>query len=125
MSSTRFTADHEWVRSEGSDTVTVGITEFAQGQLGDLVYVELPEPGRMLARGEEAAVIESVKAAGDIKSPLAGTVVQVNPAIVEDPTLVNRDPEGAGWFFTLRPADADALSGLLDETAYRALVDSA
>ena len=116
-----FTRDHEWLRVEG-DTATVGITDHAQGQLGDIVFAEAPEAGKTLAKGGEAAVVESVKAASDVYAPASGEVVEANPAIGEDPSVINSDPEGAGWFFKLRLSDASELDGLMDEAAYRAFV---
>src|SRR5690348_1220142 len=101
MAGLKFTRDHEWVRDEGNGIVTVGITDYAQNQLGDLVFVELPDVGRVLAQGEEAVVIESVKAAGDIKTPVAGTVTEVNTALPDDPSLISQEPLGAGWIFKL------------------------
>ena len=117
----RFTKDHEWVRLDG-EVVTVGITAHAQDALGDLVFVELPEPGREVAEGEAVAVVESVKAASDVYAPLAGRVTEVNAALTEDPALVNRDPAGEGWFFKLRLADASAFGALMDQSAYDALL---
>ena len=117
----KFTKDHEWLRVEG-DTATVGITDYAQGQLGDLVFVELPAAGRTLAKGEAAAVVESVKAASDVYAPLSGEITQVNEAIVQEPQLVNSDAMGKGWFFKIRIANASELVGLMDEAAYRDLV---
>lgn len=119
----KYTPDHEWLQIEADGTVTVGITHHAQDALGDLVFVELPEVGKHFAKDEAACVIESVKAAGDVKLPIAGTVIAVNQALVDTPELVNEDAEGAGWFIKLQPdnlADADAL---LDETAYKSLLD--
>ena len=118
-----FTQEHEWIEVEG-DTATVGITDHAQSQLGDIVFVEVPKPGTVLARGKEAAVVESVKAASDVYSPISGTVSEGNTAIEEDPALVNSDAEGAGWFFRLTIADTGELDGLMDETAYRDFADS-
>ena len=117
----RFTKDHEWVRLDG-DVATVGITAHAQDALGDLVFVELPEPGRDVTESEAVAVVESVKAASDVYAPLAGRVTEVNPALSEDPALVNRDPAGEGWFFKLHLADASAFDALMDQAAYDALV---
>ena len=114
-----YTVDHEWLRLEG-DLVVVGITEHASEQLGDVVFVELPEVGRVVAAGDEVSVIESVKAASDILSPLAGEVVEVNGRIAADPSLINADPMRA-WFFKLKVAELD-LSGFMDETAYKALI---
>jgi glycine cleavage system H protein len=120
----RFTKDHEWVRLDGT-IVTVGITAHAQEALGDLVFVELPEPGRDVSAEEAVAVVESVKAASDVYAPLSGRVTEVNPAIVDDPALVNRDPAGEGWFFKLELADKAAFDALLDQAAYDALVEAA
>ena len=117
MSETRFTKDHEWVRLEGNVAV-VGITEHAQEALGDVVFVELPEAGRVVAEGEACAVVESVKAASDVYSPLAGVVAEVNQAIVDEPAMVNREATGEGWFFKLRLADVAAFDGLLDAAGY-------
>lgn len=120
----RFTKDHEWVRLDGT-TVTVGITAHAQEALGDLVFVELPEPGREVTDGEAVAVVESVKAASDVYAPLTGRVTEVNPALIDDPALVNRDPAGDGWFFKLELADTAGFDALLDQAAYDALVSAA
>jgi len=121
MNAPRFTRDHEWVRLDG-DLAVVGITDFAQSQLGDVVYVELPEVGRRLERGKPAAVVESVKAASDVFAPVSGEVAEVNDALAGDPARVNADPMGAGWFLKLRPADPAELEGLMDEEAYRRFV---
>ena len=118
-----FTKDHEWIRIEG-DHATVGITDFAQGQLGDVVFVEVPAQGTQLQKGKEAAVVESVKAASDVYAPVSGEVIEGNQALVDDPALVNSAAEGEGWFFKLRLADTSELDGLMDEPAYRAFVDS-
>ena len=118
-----FTQDHEWIEVEG-DTATVGITDYAQSQLGDIVFVEVPGEGAAVTKGDEAAVVESVKAASDVYSPVSGTVTQGNPALEDDPALVNSAPEGDGWFFKLTIADAGELDGLMDETAYRAWVST-
>ena len=118
MSNIRFTEDHEWIRVEG-DIATVGISEYAQQQLGDVVFVELPEIGRNVAAGKEAAVVESVKAASEVFAPLAGDVVEVNEALNDDPSLVNSDPLGAGWFVKLRLESQDGLDELMDEAAYK------
>ena len=123
MSETRYTNDHEWVRLDG-DIATVGITAHAQEALGDVVFVELPEPGRDVTAGEAVAVVESVKAASDVYSPLAGKVCEHNPAIVEDPALVNREPEGEAWFFKLSGIDTAAFAALMDEAAYKAFVET-
>ncbi len=121
MSETRFTKDHEWVRLEDG-VATVGITEHAQEALGDVVFVELPEAGRAVEEGEACAVVESVKAASDVYSPLAGTVVESNAAIVDEPALVNREATSGAWFFKLRLADAAAFAGLMDEAGYEAFL---
>jgi glycine cleavage system H protein len=113
-----FTKEHEWIRVEG-DTATVGISNHAQEQLGDIVFAEVPEGGRRLSKGQEAAVVESVKAASDVYSPVSGEVTEANQAIVDDPSLVNSDPEGQGWFFKLKLDNAGELDGLMDEAAYR------
>ncbi|HEX8841629.1 MAG TPA: glycine cleavage system protein GcvH [Sphingomicrobium sp.] len=113
-----FTKEHEWIRVDG-DTATVGVSNHAQEQLGDIVFVEVPEGGRRLNKGQEAAVVESVKAASDVYSPVSGEVTESNQAIVDDPSLVNSDPEGAGWFFKLKLDNQGELDGLMDEAAYR------
>lgn len=117
----KYTEDHEWLKIEGG-VATVGITAHAAEQLGDLVFVELPSVGSTQEKGGDAATVESVKAASDVYSPLAGEVVEVNQAIVDDPSLVNSDPTGAGWFFKLKLANAADADGLLDEAAYNALI---
>jgi glycine cleavage system H protein len=117
----KFTSDHEWLRIE-KDSATVGITQFAQEQLGDLVFVELPKLGATLQPGGTAAVVESVKAASEVYAPIGGEVIEVNTQVSQDPTLVNSDPAGAGWLFKLRIADTSQLDGLMDETAYRTLI---
>lgn len=114
---TRFTEDHEYVRVEGEEGV-VGITDFAQGQLGDIVFVELPTVGAELKKGDEAAVVESVKAASEIYAPVTGTVVAINDALTGDPSLVNTAPEGEGWFFKVKLADTTELDQLMDADAY-------
>lgn len=113
-----YTKEHEWVRVEG-DSATVGITDFAQGQLGDVVFVEVPEAGRSLSKGGEAAVVESVKAASDVYAPVSGTVTEGNQAVVDEPGLVNTDPEGEGWFFKLTLADNHELSELMSADQYQ------
>jgi glycine cleavage system H protein len=120
MSAIRYTKDHEWVRLDG-DVATVGITDYAQTQLGDVVYVELPELGRRAETGEAAATVESVKAASEVYAPLSGEVVAVNDALADDPARVNADAEGEGWFFKLRAADPKEFDALLDAAAYRQL----
>ena len=118
-----YTEEHEWISVDG-DLATVGITDFAQGQLGDIVFVELPEAGRQVTKGGEAAVVESVKAASDVYAPVDGEVVEPNAALSDDPSLANSDPEGQGWFFRLRLADRSQLEGLMDSEAYKAFTDS-
>ncbi|HEV8406450.1 MAG TPA: glycine cleavage system protein GcvH [Sphingomicrobium sp.] len=113
-----FTKDHEWIRVDG-DTATVGISDHAQEQLGDIVFAEVPETGRRLNKGQEAAVVESVKAASDVYSPVSGEVVDGNSKVADDPSIVNSDPEGEGWFFKLKLDDPSELEGLMDEAAYR------
>jgi glycine cleavage system H protein len=112
------TEDHEWIRIEPDGTGTVGITQYAQEQLGDIVFVELPEVGRRLQRGEDAAVIESVKAAAECKAPVSGTVTEVNAALADEPGKVNVDPTGGGWFFRMKPDDSAELDALMDEATY-------
>lgn len=124
MSETRYTRDHEWVRLNDG-VATVGITAHAQAQLGDVVFVELPQPGRDLAAGEACAVVESVKAASDIYAPLSGRVTEANAALAADPALVNRDAEGEAWFFRVAPSDPAAFAALLDAAGYAALVEAA
>ena len=119
--SRRFTPDHEWVDLDAG-IATVGITDHAQQALGDLVFVELPEPGRVVAAGEAVAVVESVKAAADVYAPFAGRIIEANAALAENPALANQAPEGEGWFFRLEPADPAAFGALLDEAGYRALL---
>jgi glycine cleavage system H protein len=116
-----FTEDHEWIDVDGT-TATVGITDYAQGQLGDIVFVEVPDTGTVVSKGGEAAVVESVKAASDVYAPVSGTVTEGNQALAEDPALVNNDPEGTGWFFRLTLSDAGELDGLMDEAGYKAFV---
>jgi glycine cleavage system H protein len=113
-----FTREHEWIRLEG-DVATVGISDHAQQALGDIVFAEVPQAGKRVAKGEEAAVVESVKAASDVYSPVGGEVIEGNPAIADDPAMINRDPEGEGWFFKLKLDDPGEVEGLMDETAYR------
>ncbi|MGW8136968.1 glycine cleavage system protein GcvH [Sphingomonas zeae] len=116
-----FTEDHEWIDVDG-DVGTVGISDYAQGALGDIVFVDVPEEGRELSKGDEAAVVESVKAASDVYAPVSGTVVEGNAQLSDEPGLVNTDPEGEGWFFKITLSDASELDGLMDETAYAAFV---
>jgi len=121
--SLHYTKEHEWIRVEG-DIATVGITDFAQAQLGDVVFVEVPETGRQVSKGSEAAVVESVKAASDVYAPVSGEVLEGNQALVEDSALVNSDPEGEGWFFRLRLSNPGELEGLMDADAYRSFCES-
>jgi glycine cleavage system H protein len=120
----RYSKDHEWVRCDGDgDVAVIGITDYAQKQLGDVVYVELPEIGRTVAQGDEAAVVESVKAASEIYAPVAGAVVAVNELLSSDPVRVNADAMGEGWFFKLKLSDPQQLAGLMDESAYKKFVE--
>ncbi|RMG44763.1 MAG: glycine cleavage system protein GcvH [Acidobacteria bacterium] len=119
----RFTESHEWACLEG-DCVTVGITDFAQDELGDIVYVELPEPGRKVAKGEELGTIESVKAVAEIFAPIDGEVTEVNGALADAPEQVNKDPFGAGWLVKLRPADPAQLEALMDHAAYKRFLET-
>jgi glycine cleavage system H protein len=118
-----FTKEHEWIRVDG-DVATVGISDHAQEALGDIVFAEVPEPGKSLAKGDDAAVVESVKAASDVYSPVGGEVTEGNSAIADDPALINRDPEGEGWFFKLKLSDPSELDGLMAEAEYREWVKS-
>ena len=113
-----FTREHEWIRVDG-DVATVGISDHAQQALGDIVFAEVPEAGKQLAKVAEAAVVESVKAASDVYSPVGGEVIEGNSAVADDPALINRDPEGDGWFFKLKLADPGELHGLMEEADYR------
>ncbi len=123
--STRYTTEHEWIRLEGDGLAVVGISDYAQEQLGDVVFVELPKVGKTIAKGGEAAVVESVKAASEVYSPAGGTVVVVNDAITADPGLVNRSPEGEGWFLKIKLSSPAELDKLMDETAYAGFVKQA
>ena len=116
-----FTEDHEWIDVDG-EVGTVGISDYAQGQLGDIVFVEVPDEGKQLSKGDEAAVVESVKAASDVYSPVSGTVIEGNDALADEPALVNSDPEGEGWFYKITLTDTSELDELMDETAYEAFV---
>lgn len=116
-----FTQDHEWIEVDG-ESATVGITDYAQSQLGDIVFAEVPAVGTILKKGGDAAVVESVKAASDVYAPVSGAVTVGNDALEGDPALVNNDPEGAGWFFKLTLADAGELDGLMDKAAYDTFV---
>ncbi len=124
MSILRYTDDHEWARLEG-DTVTVGITAFAQDQLGELVFVELPTLGGAVTQGDEAAVVESVKAAGEVKSPVGGTIMEINESLVDTPEKVNDDPMGEGWIYKVAITDPTEWESLMDDAAYAALVANA
>ena len=123
MADVKYTREHEWIRVEG-DTGTIGITPYAQEQLGDVVFVELPQAGRKVAKGEACAVVESVKAASDIYAPVSGEVTEANAALGDAPGDVNAEPMGKGWFFKLKLADKNELNGLMDEAAYGAFVKS-
>jgi glycine cleavage system H protein len=119
----KFTDDHEWLRIEG-DTAVVGITDFAQGQLGDLVFIELPQVGKQFKKGDAAAVVESVKVASDVYAPVDGEIVEVNQAVVGEPQLVNTDPMGKGWFFKVKLSELAQLDGMKTEAEYQALVSA-
>jgi glycine cleavage system H protein len=121
MATTYFTEDHEWIRVEGG-VATVGITDYAQEQLGDLVFVELPEAGRKLAKGDVAVVVESVKAASDVYAPANGEIVEANTALSSNPALVNSAPAGEGWLWKMKLSDDSQLSGLMDEAGYKAMI---
>lgn len=116
-----FTEDHEWIDIDG-DIGTVGISDYAQGQLGDIVFVDVPEEGKQLGKGDEAAVVESVKAASDVYSPVSGTVIEGNAALADDPSLVNTDPEAEGWFYKITLSDPAEVAALMGETAYESFV---
>jgi glycine cleavage system H protein len=118
-----FTDEHEWIEVDGN-SATVGITDYAQSQLGDIVFAEVPAVGAKLSKGGDAAVVESVKAASDVYAPVSGTVTEGNDALADDPALVNSDPEGTGWFFKIQLDDLSELDGLMDAAAYQAFVDS-
>lgn len=121
MATTYFTEDHEWVRVDG-DIATVGITDHAQDQLGDLVFVQLPDIGTSLSKGDAAVVVESVKAASDVYAPLDGEVTEVNEATASDPALVNSAATGDGWLWKMKLSDTEQLTGLLDEAGYKAII---
>ncbi len=123
MTETRYTKDHEWVRLDGA-IATIGITDHAQEALGDVVFVELPRPGREVDAGEACAVVESVKAASDVYAPLTGRVTETNEAVVDEPALVNRAANGDAWFFRMEPSDPDAFAALMDEAAYQSLLET-
>jgi glycine cleavage system H protein len=122
MSELRYTDQHEWVRLEG-DVAVIGISDYAQGQLGDVVFVELPAPGKKVSRGGEAAVVESVKAASEVYAPVSGEVVAVNKSLTADPGLVNRAPTGDGWFLKIRVSDRSEIDKLMDAKAYAKFVE--
>ena len=123
--SIKFSKDHEWINAADTAAAVVGITVHAQDALGDVVFVDLPEVGKTFAQGEVAGVVESVKAAADVYMPVTGEIVEVNEALRADPSLANSDPLGAGWFFKVKLANAGALDGLMDETAYTSFAASA
>jgi glycine cleavage system H protein len=120
----KYAKSHEWVRANDDGTVTVGISDSAQDQLGDMVFVELPEVGASVTAEEACAVVESVKAASDVYAPVSGEIVEVNENLGEGPEIVNQDPYGEGWIFRMQPSDADAVGGLMDAEAYGAFLDS-
>lgn len=122
MAELKFTEEHEWIRVEG-DVGTVGITTYAQEQLGDVVFVELPEIGRQIEKGKEMAVVESVKAASEVYAPVSGEVIEANAAVTDDPAKVNADAQGDGWFVKIRLSDRSQLDGLMDEAAYKKFVE--
>ena len=121
MSGRKYTDEHEWIDVDG-DLATIGISDYAQGQLGDIVFVELPEAGRALTQGDEAAVIESVKAASELYAPIDGEVAEVNPRLGDEPGLINTEPTGDGWFIKMKIADMSQIDGLMDESAYQDFV---
>ncbi len=123
MAGLKYTKEHEWIRVDG-DMATVGISDYAQEQLGDVVYVELPEPGKAVARGSEAAVVESVKAASDIYAPVSGEVIEINEKLNDEPETVNESPTGGGWFMKIRLSNSGELDGLMDEAAYNAFIET-
>lgn len=123
MSDIKFTEDHEWIRMEDDDIGVCGITDYAQDQLGELVFIELPEVGSEVSQGSEAAVIESVKAAGELKAPVSGTIVEINEALADEPEIVNNDPQGEGWFIKIKVQDSADLDDLMDENDYQQYVD--
>lgn len=122
MTTLHYTEDHEWIRVEADGTATVGITDHAQDALGDIVFIEMPEVDRHFAKGDPACVVESVKAAADVKMPMAGTIVAVNDALPDDPARVNTDPMNKGWFLRIRPDDPADIDAMLDDDAYAALI---
>ena len=122
MSDIKFTEDHEWIRMDDDETGVCGISDYAQDQLGELVFLELPEVGQEITQGNEAAVIESVKAAGEFKAPVSGAIVEVNEALADEPETVNNDPFGDGWFIKIKLSDPSELDGLMDQDAYQSYV---
>ena len=124
MSELKYTEEHEWLRLDEDGSVTVGITDYAQEQLGDVVYVELPEVGSKLDAGDEVVVVESVKAAGEVKSPIAGEIIAVNEQLTDEAELVNSSPLDAGWFFKMKPDDIDELDAFMDEQAYEEFLET-
>ena len=124
MNTVKFTEDHEWIRVEENNEALVGITDYAQEQLGELVYIELPAEGAEVTQGEDCAVVESVKAAGDVRSPVSGTIVQINESLADSPETTNEDPMGEGWLYRIRLADDTELDSLMDESDYRAYLNS-
>ena len=123
MSMIKFTEDHEWIRLEG-DTAVVGISDYAQDQLGEIVFVELPVPGQEVDKGQECAVIESVKAAGELKAPASGTVTEINEVLADEPERINKDATGEGWFMRMTLDDPDELEDLMDEDAYQSYIET-
>ncbi len=124
MSDIKFTEDHEWVRMDDAEIAACGVSDYAQEQLGELVFVELPEVGQKVTRGNETAVIESVKAAGEFKAPVSGAIVAVNEALADEPETVNNDPLGEGWFIKIKLSDPSELDGLMDESTYHSYVEA-
>ena len=122
MAAMRYTEDHEWIRIEADGTATVGITDHAQDALGDIVFIELPDIDRKAGKGEAICIVESVKAAADVKMPVGGTVVAVNTALPDDPSKVNTDPMNDGWFIRIKPDTLGDLDALMDDAAYQALI---
>ena len=122
MADLRFSKDHEYIRMEG-DLAVIGITNYAQEQLGDIVFVELPEVGRAIGKGDEAAVVDSVKAAAEVYAPIGGEVVEINQALNKNPALVNEDAEGGGWFFKIKPEEPDEMAELMDQGAYKSFLE--
>lgn len=124
MSTTKYTEDHEWIRLDDDNEATIGITDYAQEQLGELVYIELPDVANHVGQGDDCAIVESVKAAGDVKSPASGTVVAQNETLEDSPELVNEDAMAGGWLFRIKLDDASELDALMDEAAYESYVNS-